>query len=133
MIFTKDTLFSEVQIPLNDCGSYCTDIHNYLGDWSKMTCQDVIDKFRNDKANDVLMNGRILTALVALGEYFDTYVNDELIKILMERNVRDMKLLMAWRKFKNFPNISIEVKEMIISHLDGKLPKAEKQGDWDYE
>ena len=132
-VFTKQSLFSDIQEPLKTLDSYCLDVENYLGSKPQRTIGEVVYKLGNDVCDDMLMNGRILTCMVAIGKNFETDVNDELIQILLRRNVHDMKLLLFWRRMKNWNNVSTDTKETIIKRLKNKLPKAEKKGEWDYE
>ena len=135
MAFDKNSYFREIQGVLEERGGYCPEIANFLGDWSEMTIQTVIDKFstKTEDVSDIVVVGRVIVAIDVIGELFTEDENDVLLRLLIDKKIRNMQMLFLWRKIKNRHNISKETKEYIISKIKGTLPKAEKEGDWDYE
>ena len=133
-MFTTQTPLVEIKDALCSHDNYCDDIKLYFKDYNTMTYGEAINNFEENYHKDKLMNGRFIVNLNLLAKYNDISINDRLLRVVMKYDImRNMQLLFLWRKIKNFPNISKSVKENIVNKIRGTLPKAEKQGDWDYD
>ena len=132
MIFHKETPLVYIKEALEEADNYCDDIRSYFIKYEEMNYGEAIEAFKNANPADTKTIGRILTNLVVLNSYNDTYCNDELILILLNAEIGHMKMLMVWRRMKNIDNLSNIVKDKMIKYLKGNLPNTEKQNEYEY-
>jgi hypothetical protein len=121
-VFISETPLSRIRQVLIEKGGLCKEVDSFFKDYAELTYGSIIERFKQAVVEDRVQGvSWMLNNLVLLGDRNSIEMNDGIIEILIT-SANDVQLLGAFKKFKNYTNISDKIKDDIIAIIRKNLP-----------